>query len=179
MKLKTISLSLVIVLFSVFLVELIKNIYLHFFYYKHGITSAIKNEGLPGNVFGSWEYTFDTIQCGMDERHIFRFALNSDSTGAFSYDHYANIYNSDYCHPYSWESLFGSLVRTESFSKRGSLIFSKTKLQLNSTRDTTDLFYKYSGDSLYISFGMNENGKPVWGNIYSIKAELIHLIPAL
>jgi hypothetical protein len=62
----------------------IKNLIL-FATYQHGREHLDLEKGNSESIQGIWKGTFDTYQSGLDERHIFKYNFESDSSGIIEY----------------------------------------------------------------------------------------------
>ena len=93
-----------IVIFSFIVILLLRNIYL-FYTYEHGNNSCIKIEGTKNVLKGRWFGVFDTWEHMVDERHVFKYDFDTDTSGYFYYEYYSNKIDGEPSDVYSWRSL--------------------------------------------------------------------------
>lgn len=169
---KTVIIVLSIIL-TFWIVSATKNIYLYF-NYERGNEALIKIEGQPNEIIGKWKGTFDTYQCGMDERHILEYHFISDSTGIHTYKFYSKKINGRIAYDYSWEAIL-PFDKNESREYQYKVFIDSLYIihfpDSNSFwQDTVYAQYKISNDSLYIDSKKQDyryTTEPVWGMMFS------------
>lgn len=124
---------------SLFTIEFSKNLYLHFFHYKYDDGFAVRIPDGNKGIDGTWEYIFDSSSNGTDKQTIYKFEINSDSTGKIVYDQYVYVLGNKIAEPYSW----GTLLGKQSLLKNSSRSYN-IKVQKN--------YFKYSDSNLRISY---------------------------
>lgn len=142
--------------------------------YEHGNTSLARVEGESREQAGVWVGTFDTYQCGMDERHSYRLTLHADGTGHLGYAFYGDRLWGYSGNVYSWLAL---IPYDETKARRydatvqdagGTFIVTPGDRWFSSRTDTQYLAYERHGDELKIAWVNGEGEEPErWGLNYS------------
>ncbi len=168
-------------IFSFIIIILLKNIYLYQTY-EHGNIAFIKSEGEKDKLKGKWEVTVDTWEHSVDERHVIRYNLNSDSTGIFYYDHYLNKSNGKSAKLYSWSSILPFDSKNYQTYETDIIIDSLYITYLPSEKsfwqDTVYSKYKLVSESLYIDrnkYNNHYDDEPKWELEFSFKPKLYKL----
>jgi hypothetical protein len=167
----------VVLLFSVIIIALLKNIYLYQSY-EHGNVAFIKSKGERGKLKGIWEITIDTWEHGVDERHVMRYNFTTDSTGIFYYDYYINKSNGRSAKLFSWSSIlpFDSKDYKAYISNIivDSLYIAYLPTEESFWQDTVYAKYKLVPDSLFIDsnkYRRHYTDNPKWEFQYSHKPD--------
>ncbi len=148
----------------------VKNVYL-FATYEHGHEALTRTAGQTGQLAGVWEGTFDTYECGIDQRQSFRLALDAYGEGQLDYSFFGDrIGTSGAPNLYSWAALLPydrDMVRTYSASVRdssGVFVIEPGEPWFSEYRETEYMAYHLRGDSLYFAYVNVPNDEPKeWG----------------
>lgn len=140
--------------------------------YEHGRTSLDKVRGPAHSLMGVWEGTFDTIQCGQDERHHFQFSFDTETTGLLVYRFYGERLGGHHAYVYDWRSLIPY------DRKRAQTYMANVRVEENNliiepssfffSPDTLMAAYEIEGKKMRFAF-VNERGETpeTWGLLMS------------
>lgn len=167
-----------LIIFSVFVLVFlalptIKNVIL-FANYQHGREHLDLKEGDSDFIQGIWEGTFDTYQCGIDERHTFIYKFESDSVGTvkYTFNGTRKFFGKYGSHIYDWGALFpydeskASHYQTK-FKREGDyLILEPSELWWIQEKSYIKIYQ--DADDLYIALVDTIGSEPEnWGIPYS------------
>lgn len=155
-----------------------------FWKYEHGREKLELKKGFGGEFIGTWKGTFDTYQCGSDERHIYEFIFDSDTSGHVLYSFQGDKVFVGATSVYDWESVFPfddsktTHYKTNFYRNKDYLIIEPSENWWSDERSF--LKVKLDGDELYIGCVDTVGLEPErWGIDFSspdFKPELSDLI---
>jgi len=94
------------VLFSVFVLFLLRNLFLHFTYNHYSDQREIVFESVDNTEKQKWRFELETHYNEIDELHITEYILTTDSTGIATYRRFKEkIFEVEGSRLYSWSSL--------------------------------------------------------------------------
>lgn len=175
MKKSRIIFVIAILILSIVLIPIAKNIYLYLTY-EHGNNALLKGKD------GRWVGIFDTYEHGMDERHVLHFDFVSDTSGYIYYQSYSVKINENYSSVYSWRSLL-PFSESDARKYKSKILFDSEYITFlpgteSVWKDTLYSKYRVSSDSLFIDRSRKKyrySDEPVWGIPFSDKPSIIKL----